>query len=97
MRKFESYLSDYQAISEPDTIDATEPLYMCSKCRRLSKQPFKEGCPECGVRMKWIVIPPRARKPDESKGQVTGPNDIPREKKDRDVSIANPNIYRGPQ
>lgn len=96
MRKFESYLDDYQGIHPPDTIDPTEPLYQCSKCKRIQKRMTNE-CPECGKRMKWILIPPRASKEDDSKKQTTSIRDIPREKKDKDVSIANPNIYRGPQ
>lgn len=95
IHKFRNFLDDYQGIHPPEIIDPTENLYECKNCKSFFERK-PTHCPGCGMK-DFKIIKPRAKKEDESKTQTTGVRDIPREKKDKDVSIANPNIYRGPQ
>ena len=95
--KLNKYLENYLDIYDDTALDFTMPAYECPKCKRIMQPKPKDNiCTECGEKVnKWIIIPPKEKDESLMKTQVTGPKDIPQEKKDPDVSVANPFIYRG--
>jgi len=95
--KLTQYLEKYVDIVDETQFDFTQPIFKCSKCKRLFQPMPKDGCPDCGKDIKWIQIAPKAKPDEDEMKQITGQQDMPREKKTADVSIANPYIYRGPQ